>query len=260
MNTDIKRLEQELIDLKNRKKWDNLQIELQEIKEKYLNRYYSSHNFRYSRLKQYKCNTLSLLHINKVYIGKLYDDIIIESFEDFKSFNDKDSLYIICEGETKTVSKYSDTIQITISKSKDVAHRITGFNREIDKETYDNINTIFTESIELIFNTPIKNVPKFDYTDSDPVKTLQRYGQKFIDVSPAQANSLERHPFLYPNNKLLVNDLTIQIINEKIKEEMEKDAEDVDRYFGCERIRRIGNHARIVNNLLEVMDKINKAL
>jgi hypothetical protein len=58
----------------------------------------------------------------------------------------------------------------------------------------------------------------------------------------------------------LVNDLTIRIIEEKIKEEMEKDAEDVDTYFGGERIRRIGNHARIVNNLLEVMDKINKAL
>lgn len=255
--TEIEKLQNELKELQLKEKWDSLQKEFQKVKEKYLDRYYASHNFHYSRLKQYKCNVLSLLHINEVYIGELYGyGTKIETFEQFKSFYDKERLFVICEGESKTISK----TQITISKSRDVAHRITGFNREIDKNTYNNIDTIVTESIDLIFNTPIKNVPHFDYVDSDPVKILKQYGETFIDVTDAQANSLEGHPFLYINNKLLVNDLTKQIIVDKIKKEREADAEDVDTFFYGERIRRIGNHARIVNNLLEVLDKINEVL
>lgn len=228
-------------------------------KEKYLNKYYASHNFRYSRLKQYKCNTLSLLHIDKVYIGELYGNTIIETFEQFKSFYDKERLFVICEGETKRITK-TDFIRITISVTRDVAHRIVGFDREIDEKTYNNITTIISESVDLIFNTPIKNVPKFDYIESDPVTILKQYGEKFIDVSTEQVNSLKGHPFLYPGNKLLVNDLTKKIIVDKIKKEREADALDVDRYFGVERIRRIGNHARILNNLVEVLDKINEVL
>lgn len=260
MNSEIKNLEQQLIDLKVKEKWEQLQNDLSKTKEKYLNKYYGSHNFRHARLKQYRVNTLSLLHINKIYIGKLYDNIIIETFEQFKSYYDKDNLYIICEGETKTISKYSDTTQITIDKSKDVAHRIIGFDREIDENIYNNINTIITESIDLIFNTPIKNVPEFDYAESSQVKLLQQYGEKFIDVTPEQANSLGEHPFLYSANKLLVNELSKQIIVDKIEQEKKADALDVDTFWGCERIRRIGNHGRILNNLIEVLNNINEKL
>lgn len=260
MNSEIKNLEQQLIDLKVKEKWEQLQNDLSKTKEKYLNKYYSSHDFRYSRLKQYKANTLSLLHINKVYIGEIYGDVIIETFEQFKSFYDKNRLYIMCEGESKTISKYPDTIQITIDKSKDVAHRITGFKREIDESVYNNINTIVTESIDLIFNTPIKNIPEFNYAESNQVKLLQGYGEKFIEVTREQANSLENHPFLYPGNKLLVNELSKQIIIDKIEEEKKADALDVDTFWGCERIRRIGNHGRILNNLIEVLNKINENL
>lgn len=259
MNSEIKKLEQEIKDLKVKEKWEQLQKDLDNTKEKYLNKYYASHNFRYSRLKQYSCNTLSLLHIVKLYIGELYGNVIIENFEQFKNFYDKDSLYVICEGERKTISK-SNTTQITISKIRDVAHRIVGFNREIDEKTYNNINTIISESIDLIFNTPIKNIHQFNYIESDQVKLLQQYGERLIDVSPEQVNSLKSHPFLYPGNKLLVNELSKQIIVDKIKKEREADALDVDRYFGVERIRRIGNHARILNNLVEVLDKINEVL
>lgn len=260
MNSEIKNLEQQLLDLKIKEKWEQLQNDLSKTKEKYLNKYYSSHNFRYSRLKQYKNNTLSLLHINKIYIGEIYGDTIIETFEQFKSFYDKDCLYIICEGEYKVISKHSNTTQVTISKSKDVAHRITGFNREIDENTYNNINTIVTESIELIFNTPIKNIPKFDYTESDQVKLLQQYGEKLIDITSEQANALAEHPFLYPSNKLLVNELSRQIIIDKIEQEKKADALDVDTFWHGERIRRIGNHNRILNNLIEVLNKINKTI
>ena len=259
MNSEIKNLEQQLIDLKVKEKWEQLQIDLSKTKEKYLNKYYGSHNFRYARLKQYRVNTLSLLHINKIYIGKLYDNIIIETFEQFKSYYDKDNLCIICEGETKNISK-SDTTQITINKSKDVAHRIIGFDREIDENIYNNINTIITESIDLIFNTPIKNIPEFDYVESSQVKLLQQYGEKFIDVTPEQANSLGEHPFLYSTNKLLVNELSKQIIVDKIEKEKKADALDVDTFWGCERIRRIGNHSIILNNLIEVLNKINEKL
>lgn len=260
MNSEIKNLEQQLIDLKLKEKWEQLQNELSKIKEKYLNKYYGSHDFHYSRLKQYKNNTLSLLHINKIYIGEKYGDTIIETFEQFKSFYDKDRLYIICEGESKIISKYSDTTQVTTSKHKDVAHRITGFNREIDENTYNNINTIVTESIELIFNTPIKNIPKFDYIKSDQVKLLQQYGEKLIDVTPEQANALEKHPFLYPDNKLLVNELSKQIIVDQIEQEKKADALDVDTFWHGERIRRIGNHNRILNNLIGVLNKINETI
>lgn len=254
---EIERLKNELKELQFKEKWDSLQKEFQKIKEKYLDRYYASHNFRYSRLKQYKNNILSLLHINKVYIGELYGDTIIETFEQFKSFYDKERLFVICEGKSKRISKTS-AIQITISKTRDVAHRITGFDKEIDENTYNNIDSIVTEAIELIFNTPIKNVPHFDYIESDPVKILKQYGETFIDVSPEQVNSLEGHPFLYLDNKLLVNDLTKQIIEDRIKEERKADAEDVDYFFYGERIRRIGNHAKILNNLIEVLNKIKK--
>lgn len=257
---EIERLKSELKELQLKEKWDKLQNDLQKVKEKYLGKYFASHNFRYSRLKHYKCNTLSLLHINEVYIGELYGyKTTIENFEQFKSFYDKERLFVICEGDSKTISK-TDTIQITVSKSRDVAHRITGFDREIDENTYNNIDSIINESIELIFNTPIKNVPQFNYIESDPVKILKQYGETFIDVSPEQVNSLEGHPFLYPGNKLLVNDLTKKIIVDKIKKEREADALDVDRYFGVERIRRIGNHGRILNNLVDVLDKINEVL
>lgn len=223
MNFEIKNLEQQLIDLKVKEKWEQLQNDLSKTKEKYLNKYYGSHNFQYSRLKQYKCNTLSLLHINKVYIGEIYDNTIIETFEQFKSFYDKNRLYIICEGESKTISKYSDTIRIETNKSKDVAHKITGFDREIDEKTYNNINTIITESIDLIFNTPIKNIYQFNYIESDQVKLLKQYGEKLIDVTHEQMNSLAGHPFLY-DGKLLVNELSKQIIIDKIKEETRLDA------------------------------------
>ena len=260
MNSEIKNLEQQLIDLKLKEKWEQLQNDLVKTKEKYLNKYYSSHDFRYSRLKQYKVNTLSILYINKIYIGELYGDVIIETFEQFKSFYDKDCLYIICEGESKMISKYSDTIQITVNKSKDVAHKITGLKKEIDESVYNNINTIITESIDLIFNTPIKNIPEFNYVESSQVKLLQEYGEKFIEVTHEQANSLENHPFLYSGNKLLVNGLSKQIIVDKIVEEKKADALDVDTFWGCERIRRIGNHGRILNNLIEVLNEINKIL
>lgn len=257
MNSEIKNLEQQLIDLKLKEKWEQLQNDLSKIKEKYLNKYYGSHNFQYSRLKQYKRNVLSLLHINKVYIGEIYDDTIIETFEQFKSFYDKDRLYIICEVESKTISKYSDTIQVSIGKSKDVAHRITGFDREIDEKTYNNINTIITESIDLIFNTPIKNIYQFNYIESDQVKLLKQYGEKLIDVTHEQMNSLAGHPFLY-DGKLLVNELSKQIIIDKIKEERRFDALDIETFFMGERIRRIGNHERILNNLYEVLNKMDK--
>lgn len=260
MNSEIKNLEQQLIDLKIKEKWEQLQNDLFKNKEKYLNKYYGSHNFCHTRLKQYRINNLSLLHINKIYIGRLYDNIIIETFEQFKSYYDKDCLCIICEGELKTISKHSDVTQITISKSKDVAHRITGFNREINENIYNNINTIITESIDLIFNTPIKNIPKFDYAESNQVKLLQQYGEKFIDVTPEQAYSLEGHPFLYSPNKLLVNELSKQIIINQIKQEREADALDIDTIWHGERIRRIGNHGRILNNLMEVLSKINETL
>lgn len=260
MNTEIKDLEQQLKDLKDKEKWERLQNDLSKTKEKYLNKYYGSHNFCYARLKRYRVNNLSLLHINKVYIGKLYDNIIIETFEQFKSYYDKDNLHIICEGETKTISKYSDTARITIDKSKDVAHRIIGFDKEIDENTYNNINTIITESIDLIFNTPNKNVPEFEYAESSQVKLLQQYGEKFIDVTPEQANSLGEHPFLYPPNKLLVNELSKQIIVDKIAQEKKADALDVDTFWYGERIRRTGNHGRILNNLIDVLYNINKIL
>lgn len=260
MNSEIKNLEQQLIDLKVKEKWEQLQNDLSKTKEKYLNKYYSSHKFNYSRLKQYKNNTLSLLHINKIYIGEIYGDTVIETFKQFKSFYDKDRLYIICEGEHKVISKYSNTTQVTINKLKDVAHRITGFYREIDENTYNNINTIVTESIELIFNTPIKNIPKFGYTESDQVELLQQYGEKLIDVTPEQANALENHPFLYSSNKLLINELSKQIIVDKIEQEKKADALDVDTFWHGERIRRIGNHNRILNNLIEVLNKINEII
>lgn len=260
MNSEIKNLEQQLIDLKVKEKWEQLQNDLSRTKEKYLNKYYSSHDFRYSRLKQYKANTLSLLHINKVYIGEIYGNTIIETFEQFKSFYNKTRLYIICEGESKTISKYPDTTHITIGKSRDVAYRITGFKKEIDESTYNNINTIINESIDLIFNTPIKNIPKFDYVENNQVKLLQQYGEKFIDLTPEQAHSLEGHPFLYPDDKLLVNELSKQIIIDKIEEEKKADALDVDTVWYGERIKRIGNHGRILNNLIEVLNKINEKL
>ena len=52
--------------------------------------------------------------------------------------------------------------------------------------------------------------------------------------------------------------LTKQIIVDQIKQEREADALDVDTFWGCERIRRIGNHGRILNNLIEVLNKINE--
>lgn len=256
MNSEIKNLEQQLIDLKVKEKWEQLQNDLSKAEKKYLNKYYGSHNFHYSRLKQYKRNTLSLLHINKVYIGEIYDNTIIETFEQFKSFYDKNRLYIICEGESKTISKNRDEINITMSKTKDVPHRITGFDREIDENIYNNINTIITESIDLIFNTPIKNIPQFDCIESDHIKLLKQYGEKFIDVTNEQIYSLEGHPFLY-NGKLLVNELSKQIIIDRIKEETRLDTLDIDTFFMGERIRRIGNHGKILNNLYEVLNKMD---
>jgi hypothetical protein len=93
------------------------------------------------------------------------------------------------------------------------------------------------------------------------IKNLeQQYGEKFIDVTPEQANSLGEHPFLYPHNKLLVNELSKQIIVDKIEQEKEAYTLDVDTFWGCERIRRICNHCGILNNLIEVLNKINEKL
>lgn len=255
---EIEKLKQQLVEAELNVKWNKLQNDLLKTKERYLNKYYGSHNFNYSRLKYYKNNNLSLLSINKIYIGELYGDSIIETFEQFKSFYDKDRLYVICEGEHKNITKHSETVSITVGKSRDVAHRLIGFNKEIDKNTYDSIDTMFKESIELVFNTPIKNVPKFNYLDGDQVKLLEKYGEKFITVTPEQLNSLDWHPFLYTGNKLLVNDLSKQLIIDKIKEEQHNDSLDVDTYFAGERIRRIGNRARIVNNLTSVLNELNK--
>lgn len=257
---EIEKMRQQVKEADLKIKWDKLQEELLKIKEKYLNKYYSSHNFRYSRLKQYKSNVLSLLHINKVYIGELYGNDVIETFEQFKAYYDRNRLYVICEGESKRISKYSDTISIDVGTSKNVAHKITGFKGEVDENTYKGIDTLVTESIDYIFNTPIKNVPHFEYSKCDQIKVLEEYGETIIEITEAQANSLEGHPFLYPDKKLLVNNLSKQIIVDRIEQERKADAEDVGFYFQGERIRRIGNHARILSNLIEVLNIINEKL
>jgi hypothetical protein len=50
------------------------------------------------------------------------------------------------------------------------------------------------------------------------------------------------------------------IIVDKIEQEKEAYTLDVDTFWGCERIRRICNHCGILNNLIEVLNKINEKL
>lgn len=254
---EIEQLETQIKELKLKQGYSNLIESFNKTKETFFGKCFASKGLKYSTIGKYtKLNNLTLNRITNVYFGDKYNHFEITSFEDYKNkIQCCGELKIVVEAEEIYISCVDDKYHFNITKSKDYPHLIKGFCYEIPQHVYDNLKNIISNSIDSILCEPIKEIKNVEYQTCGRVKHLEKYGCKFIQISPDEEYVLDEHPFKYCD-RLLVNDLSIQIVKDIMAEEMKWDANDQDRYFCGARIRRVGNHGKRVNMLSDILKKM----
>lgn len=259
--TEIEQLEVQIKELKLKESYDKLIKDFENAKERYLGKCFASKGLKPSCIGRYtNLNNLSLVKIKSIYIGERYDynrEHKINSFDDYKREIQRNAnIYVLAESEHIYISKVDEQCSFNIGTQFNVPHKLIGFNKEIPEKTYNNLRKVIHESLDCVLYSPIKNMKYTDYVEPTSVNILKEKGFNFIEINTDEEYALQNHPFKYLN-RLVNNDLSKEIIMDRIKEEQILDNQDQDRMFYGERIRRIGNHKRridLLNNIIERME------
>ena len=253
---EIQELERRVQELKLLNEYEKLMSDFNNAKEN-IGKAFASKGLKFFTLGRYtKLNNLRLIKISEVYLGDEYNEERINSFEDYKRCLHRNEIRPICVGETIYISIVDNRHNFSITEMKGHPHRILGFCQEIKLETYNNLRNIISNSIDSILCEPIKDIKNTtEYAEPDRVSVLKERGYDFIEISTDEEYALCNHPFVY-FNRLLNTELSRDIIKDFIKEEQRLDALDKDYYFAGERIKRIGNHAKHINILNNLLDRM----
>jgi hypothetical protein len=262
MSELVQELEKQLQEAKQSEAWKRLQEQYGEIYSKRLGKAWGSCGLKYSTLNQYKNNTyIQIIYVSDVYIGNSFDGRKkITTLEEF--INDGMGSRIYMTGESMSVSKY-DKGGVQIHRGE--LHHYDDFdtffdiyNHEIDLETYRNLKNLISGSIDNIFTLSYKKPIHIKDTERiDALEVLKTKGCRIVELSEDEAYVLssEKHPFLY-NNHLLVIPLSMEIIDNIMKELKEEDSRDHDYYFYGERIKRTGVYERKIKILEGLLGRI----
>lgn len=258
--TEIEHLENKIKELKLKESYDKLMKEFTEAKERYLGKCFASKGLKPSCIGKYQnLNNLSLMRIESIYIGERYDyehKHKINSFEDYKrEIQHNGDIFVLAQAETIYISKVDEKCTLNISKNFNVPHLLIGFSIEIPENTFNNLKKVINESLDCILYHPIKSLKHVEYVEPTSVNILKQKGYEFIEINPDEEYALQNHPFKYCN-RLINNDISKEIIKDMISEEQKLNNQDQDYMFGCERIRRIGNHVKRVNLLLDILKRM----
>ena len=168
---------------------------------------------------------------------------------------------IYMTGESMSVSKY-DKGDISIRKCQLRTHEFNSFfeiyNYEIDLGIYQNLKNLMSASIDNIFTFSYKKPIHIKNTERiDAVEVLKNKGCRILELTEDETYVLasENHPFLY-NNHLLVIPLSMEIIDNIMKELKEEDSRDHDYYFYGERIKRTGVYERKIKILEGLLGRV----
>ena len=258
--TEIEILEAQIKELKLKESYDKLIKDFENTKERYLGKCFASKGLKYSCLGKYKnLNNLSLIKINSIYIGERYDynqEHKVNSFDDYKREIQRNAdIFVLAETESIYINKIDNTCSFNINTNYNVPHKVIGFNQEISEKIYNNLRKTIFESLDCILYSPIKNVNYVDYVEPTSVNILKEKGFNFIEINPDEEYALQDHPFKY-FNRLVNNNLSKEIIYDMIKKEQKLDNLDQDRMFCGERIRRIGNHKKRIDLLINIIERM----
>ena len=254
----IRELEERLKEEKLKQKWSEIQTKLKEAKTKYSGKAFGNKSLRFSCLKKY---IKSNFYINIVYIKDIILDENIQTIEDLKRCTDYDT---------------NDCIKLTVDSfdayrggdgcwsiytNTDIKWRVRDMMSlpyEISIETYEKVKTLITNSIDLIFVTPIKEIEfQSSLAKRNNIELLKENGCKIIELTDSEAYEIKDHPFLY-GNELLVNDLSKKIIEDWKKEEERLDNLDVGFYCCGEYVRPSGIHKRALENINSILKKFKE--